>query len=263
MCLNLQNTNTTKNNPSLDVLETKKSDSIQKDKNSEKSALENENLKEEEEIIEKKENKKPLFIVKKFQGRKRRRILQKNLDEYKTTLKITNDQRKTHLDSLMKKVKSRFHKAIFTSLRKCLNIQLKRLPQKYITNIKIEENKAELNKTVFQIFNENNILSSMSDLSENGRIRQGKQESVLYLMGITLREAFIQFLSSKIYKDILSKIRKKEGETQGNLFDFMAKNFLFYFSNGKGYKPKKVKIKKFKVIKMKPKASENKEMGTK
>ena len=49
--------------------------------------------------------------------------------------------RKNNIDSLLKKCKGKFFKAVFESIKLCLNLKVERLPQKFITNITIEYNK--------------------------------------------------------------------------------------------------------------------------
>ena len=49
--------------------------------------------------------------------------------------------RKTHIDSILKKCKARFFKAINDCLKQCVKVQLKKFPQSFITNISIEYNK--------------------------------------------------------------------------------------------------------------------------
>ena len=48
--------------------------------------------------------------------------------------------RKSHIDSLLKKCKGKFFKTIHEIMNLSLNIIVKRLPQKFITNITIENN---------------------------------------------------------------------------------------------------------------------------
>ena len=48
--------------------------------------------------------------------------------------------RKSHIDSLLKKCKGKFFKTIHEIMNMSLNIIVKRLPQKFITNITIEYN---------------------------------------------------------------------------------------------------------------------------
>ena len=48
--------------------------------------------------------------------------------------------RKNHIDSLVKKAKSKFLKGIYEGLKYCLNSYINRLPQKFIINTKIFRN---------------------------------------------------------------------------------------------------------------------------
>ena len=56
--------------------------------------------------------------------------------------------RKSHIDSLLKKCKGKFFKTIHEIMNLSLNIVVKRLPQKFITNITIEYNQKYLNEEV-------------------------------------------------------------------------------------------------------------------
>ena len=60
--------------------------------------------------------------------------------------------RKTHIDSILKKCKARFFKAISDCLKQCVKIQIKKFPQSFITNISIEYNKYILNLTVCELY---------------------------------------------------------------------------------------------------------------
>ena len=67
--------------------------------------------------------------------------------------------RKTHIDSILKKCKARFFKAISDCLKQCVKVPLKKFPQSFITNISIEYNKYILDLTVsdlYQLFNLSN-----------------------------------------------------------------------------------------------------------
>ena len=54
--------------------------------------------------------------------------------------------RKNHIDSLLKKSKGKFFRAIYEGIKLCLNLRVYRLPQEFITNITIEYNQKYLNK---------------------------------------------------------------------------------------------------------------------
>ena len=60
--------------------------------------------------------------------------------------------RKTYIDSILKKCKVRFFKAINECLKQCLKINIKKIPQSFITNISIEKNKLMLELTVQELY---------------------------------------------------------------------------------------------------------------
>ena len=57
----------------------------------------------------------------------------------KKKIQIKNS-RKSNIDSLLKKCKGKFFKAIHDAIKLCLNLLVKRIPQQFITNITIEFN---------------------------------------------------------------------------------------------------------------------------
>ena len=61
------------------------------------------------------------------------------------------DTRKSHIDSLLKKSKGKFFKAVHDYLKICLNIITKRLPQTFITNITIDYNQKFLFKKMIKM----------------------------------------------------------------------------------------------------------------
>jgi hypothetical protein len=67
---------------------------------------------------------------------------------------LKKEARKFHFDSMLKKLKSKTFKAIHKCIRTCLNENyiLKRIPQKFITDIKIESNKIIFKKTIREIW---------------------------------------------------------------------------------------------------------------
>ena len=79
--------------------------------------------------------------------------------------------RKNHFDSVVKKVKSKFLKAIYESLKFCLHsCKIKRLPQNLIINTRIEYNKKVLNKTVEEIYTVFKLLPTFEVLLEKRKV---------------------------------------------------------------------------------------------
>jgi hypothetical protein len=153
--------------------------------------------------------------------------------------------RKNRIDCIIKKVKTKYLQAIHESIKYCVNLYIQRLPQYFITNIKIEYNKMYLNKTVEQIYTEFKILPSLKEIIEKNLIRKGKKEFLIVLMSTTLKEIYQYYLSSQLYIYYRKGIRKKEGEKIAKLYDYIAQNICEYFLYNKGNK-KKININNLK-----------------
>ena len=68
----------------------------------------------------------------------KRNYIHQRFIHLKKELKINKLLRKTQIDSLLKKCKSKVFKSIHNAIQKCIHNRLMRLPQHFITNIKIE-----------------------------------------------------------------------------------------------------------------------------
>ena len=153
--------------------------------------------------------------------------------------------RKNRIDCIIKKVKTKYLQAIHEAIKYCVNLFIQRLPQYFITNIKIEYNKLYLNKTIEQIYTEFKILPSLKEIIEKNLIRKGKKEFLIVLMSTTLKEIYQYYLSSQLYIYYRKGIRKKEGEKIAKLYDYIAQNICEYFLYNKGNK-KKININNLK-----------------
>ena len=146
--------------------------------------------------------------------------------------------RKNRIDCIIKKVKTKYLKAIHEAIKYCVNLYIKRLPQYFIINIQIEYNKMYLNKTIEQIYTEFKILPSLNELIEKNLIKKGKKELLIVLMKSTLKEIFQYYLSSRLYKYYRMYIKNKEGENVAKLYDYIAQNICQYFLYNRGNKKK-------------------------
>ena len=146
--------------------------------------------------------------------------------------------RKNRIDCIIKKVKTKYLKAIHETLKYCVNIYIHRLPQYFVSNIKIEFNKKYFNKTLEQIYTEFKILPSLSELIERNQIKKGKKEILILLMNSPLKDIYKYYLSSDLYKYYRMYIKKKEGENIAKLYDYVAQNICEYFIYNKGNKKK-------------------------
>ncbi len=147
-----------------------------------------------------------------------------------------NNSRKNRLDCIVKKVKTKYLNAIHEAIKYCVNIKVGKLPQYFITNIKIEYNKFYFNKTVDQICREFNLLPSLNELINKNLIKIGKKELFINLMNNSLKNIYQYYLNSDLYKYHRMCIIKKEGENSGKLYDYVAQNICIYFIYNKGNK---------------------------
>ena len=144
--------------------------------------------------------------------------------------------RKNHIDSLVKKAKSKFLKAIYESLKFCLHsCKIKRLPQNFIINTRIEYNKKVLNKTVEEIYTEFKLLPTFEVLLEKRKVYKYKQDFLYSLMKLKLKDIYKYYISSDLYIMDKKRIEFKFGESVVKLYDFVAINLIEYFRFNKGY----------------------------
>ena len=146
------------------------------------------------------------------------------------------NSRKNRMDCMIKKIKTKYINAIHEAIKYCVNININKLPQYFVTNIKIEYNKMYLNKTVEQIYKEFNILPSLNELINKNLIKKNKKELLIELMNSSLKDIYQYYLTSDLYKYHRLYIIKKEGENIGKLYDYVAMNICKYFLYNKGNK---------------------------
>ena len=140
------------------------------------------------------------------------------------------------MDCIIKKVKTKYMNAIHDSIKYCVNLNINKLPQYFITNIKIEYNKMYLNKTVEQIYTEFHIIPSVNELINKKLIKKGKIGLLINLMNSPLKDIYQYYLQSDLYKYHRKCILKKEGENSAKLYDYIAENICKYFLYNKGNK---------------------------
>ena len=137
--------------------------------------------------------------------------------------------RKNHIDIIIKKVKIKLFKGIHEVLKYCLNININRLPQNFINNIKIEYNRQYLDKTISEIYLEFSILPSLKEILENKMIKKEKTEILILFMNSSLIEIIKIYLSSNLFVYDKKKLQRKSGLNDVILFDFVANNICDYF----------------------------------
>ena len=166
-----------------------------------------------------------------------------NFLEFKKTLNFRKSLRKTKIDSILKKCKSKFFRAVQESIKKITNesIQIGRLPQFFITNINIDYNKKYMNKTIIQIYQDLHIIQDEKDLFVG--LSQEKLLQLCKLFRMTYSELFNYYIASQRFKEDCELIRQKEGEKFEILYKYVSKNFIKYYSLSKGNKPKRIDAK--------------------
>ena len=141
--------------------------------------------------------------------------------------------RKSHIDSLLKKCKGKFFKTIHEIMNTSLTITVKRLPQKFITNITIEYNQKYLKKNIIQIYQDFNLLPDYDTLKEKGLIKTSKKQPFEQFCTCDLMNLYNIYIQSQRYFNEINEVKKHDGRRIGLLYQFVSKNFCNYFENNK------------------------------
>jgi hypothetical protein len=157
---------------------------------------------------------------------------------FRRTLQLKKILRKTRIDSLLKKCKSK----VFRTIQEAINLLTglsnskdNRLPQSFITNINIEYNKKYLNMPLRDIYRECKVFSSVDELAKlNPNLTEEERKYLDILLAMTHREAFESYIKSNRYQSDYNYIKQREGEKYAILFDYVAKIYVRYFLNGRG-----------------------------
>ena len=148
------------------------------------------------------------------------------------------NSRKNHIDSIIKKIKTKFYKALHEGLKSCINLNFPRLPQSFITNTNIAFNKKYLNLSIGEIYSEFKVLPKLNELLSSKSVKKNKSGLLEVIMKSTLMDTFDCYLKSNMYKFDRNNIEKKEGIKFGKLYDFVANNIFKYYSFSKGNQKK-------------------------
>ena len=148
--------------------------------------------------------------------------------------------RKSHIDSLLKKCKGKFFKTIHEIMNMSLNIIVKRLPQKFITNITIEYNRKYLKKNIIEVYQDFNLLPDYHTIVEKGLIKANRKEAFSEFCSYELTKLYSIYIESQRYSKEINDVKNQDGRRIGLLYQFVSKNFCTYFENNK---PHSIKIK--------------------
>ena len=155
--------------------------------------------------------------------------------------------RSMHIDSILKKCKGKFFKAVNDCLKKCLKINIKKLPQTYVTNISIEYNKKFLDFTIQDLYTYFNLTPySMEVILLKEYCIKGKEKFFKYIYLSKISDLYLEYLQSKRYKRECEIMKKQRGIKLVFLHQFVAENFINYYSYSKPHtrKLKKINTKK-------------------
>ena len=170
----------------------------------------------------------------------KKKCSRKEINEFYSRIKYIRKKynikksRKNHIDSLVKKAKSKFLKGIYEGLKYCLNSYINRLPQKFIINTKIEYNKKYLNLTVEEIYSEFKLLPTLDVMVESNMVQKDKKDLLYLLMKTKLKDIYKLYICSDLYLYEKKRIEKKSGIGVAQLYDFVATNICEYFLLNKG-----------------------------
>ena len=170
-----------------------------------------------------------------------------NFMDFKTILNFHRPLRKTKIDSILKKCKSKFFRAVQDSIKKVTNdlTQINRLPQSFITNININYNKNFMDKTIFEIYKSLNLVNNEREFFVGTTTENIPK--LRTLLNSTYSELFNIYTESKRFKEDCEIIREKEGEKFEILYKYVSKIFISYYSLSKGNKPKQL-LKRKKIL---------------
>ena len=151
--------------------------------------------------------------------------------------------RKTHIDSILKKCKARFFKAISDCIKQCVKIQIKKFPQSFITNISIEYNKYILKLTVYELYQIFNLSKDVLDESNENCFFSGKERYFKYIYYSKISDLYLSYIQSKRYKREIENIKINLGLKMYLLYEFVSENFVNYYTFSQPHFYKNVALK--------------------
>jgi hypothetical protein len=146
----------------------------------------------------------------------------------KLQLKLT---RKTYIDSILKKCKGRFFKAINDCIRKCTFIYINKLPQRFITDISIDYNKFFFNYTTRDLYKYFNLkpFNKEEKIENSNFCIKGKEDYLQFILSSKLYDLYYIFIDSKRYKREVECIKNNSGVKMSLLYQFVSENYYNYY----------------------------------
>ena len=130
-----------------------------------------------------------------------RKSFQKSFAYLRKKLQI-KPTRKTYIDSILKKCKAKFFRAINDCLNRCLKKHISKFPQSFITDISIESNKWLIDLTVREIY-QYFILSNKNCEEfcfENNICYEGKEKLLKVILYNKISDLYQLYIKSKRYQ---------------------------------------------------------------
>ena len=138
--------------------------------------------------------------------------------------------RRIHIDSILKKCKGKFFKAVNDCLRKCLKINIKKPPQIFITNISIEYNQQFLKFTINDLYDFFSLCPyPMEVILQKDYCAKGKEDFFKYIFLSKIDTLYLSFIESNRYKKEIELMKMKRGIKVTFLHQFVAENFITYY----------------------------------
>jgi hypothetical protein len=146
----------------------------------------------------------------------------------KLQIKLT---RKTYIDSILKKCKGRFFKAINDCIRKCTFIYVNKLPQRFITDISIDYNKFFFNFTTRDLYKYFNLkpFNKEEQIENSNFCIKGKENYLKFILSSKLYDLYYIFIDSKRYKREVENIKNNSGVKMSLLYQFVSENYYNYY----------------------------------
>ena len=142
--------------------------------------------------------------------------------------------RRIHIDSILKKCKGKFFKAVNDCLRKCLKINIKKPPQIFITNISIEYNQQFLKFTINDLYDFFSLCPyPMEIILQKEYCVKGKEDFFKYIYLSKIDTLYLLFIESYRYKKEIELMKKQKGIKVAYLHQFVAENFISYYRYSK------------------------------
>ena len=165
-----------------------------------------------------------------FLPKERRTSFQKSFAYLRKKLQIKLT-RKSNIDSILKKCKGKFFKAINDCLKKCSNKkEVFKIPHSFITNISIENNKNIFTKSFIELNKEFNLPPiNIDEFINEGKCIKGKENYFRYILVSKISELYKLYIQSKRYKREVNIIKNISGIKMMLLYKFVSENFINYF----------------------------------